>query len=170
MRKTIEGVEAYTPATWTPVTIGLVCALLLAIAECFRSEIVVRIGAMLVTAVLGAISFIPLRNLFLTYAGMAYLKVSRSGISYRYGKIAADFAWTDMQSFRAVEINPKLSLIRITLSDAAKPPESAKVPGLDGILLPDLYDWKPSELADYLARQKERYSNSGPTPREIYEK
>jgi hypothetical protein len=156
-----EGAETHYPRQWDPKTIALTCLLALSLAECFRSEIAVRIGALAAVVVLGAILFIPLRNIALTLAGLAWLKVSREGIAYRYGNTAASFAWKDIQGFSTVSLPPagKQRAVSIAVNGAKT-----------AILLPDNYNWLPSELADYLNRLRERYAEPGPAAHKIYEK
>jgi hypothetical protein len=175
-----DGAEVYYPKKWEPVPCVIAGLLLLSIAECFRPEASVRLAAAVGVLILGGLSFFFFRNLLLVLAGRAWLKVSRQGVSFRYGGIASSFEWRDIKGFNAVQVQDgKLFVVGMALNDTAGLTEAEKgdkkvaaqmtLGRFDGLLLPDQYGWKPEDLASYLNAMKERYAGNAPR-QDIYEK
>jgi hypothetical protein len=168
-----EGAEMYYPKKWTPLSAVVVTIFLISLAECFRQELSVRIMAAICVVLFGGASYFAAMDPFLALTGLAFLKLSRDSLSFRYGNVHSTFRWNDIQSFRTVDIpesgktlysvgvvfNDTVRLSDSELRDRKAAREVTKG-GFDGLLLPNDYGWKAEDLAQYLNGLKARYGDA----------
>lgn len=180
MKSAPDSAEMHYPKRWEPLATLVAVLLAFSIGECFRQETPVHAAAAVGVVLFTGILFYSLWNLILVLTGRAYLKLSRQGISFRYGKIASSFEWQRVRNFSTVPVDGgNLYVVGMALNDnaglTAEERADRKIAlqvtngRFDGILLPSDYNWEPMELASYLNAMKERYAGI-PLRRDLYEK